>query len=232
LTSRGLAGLCRRHGGQSGRWRREVAQPGVAGGTGGDTLREVKGQQAIPTQPWRWWRWRTGRERWERRTQVVGPEPVSGIEALRLYPWRWTVARWFCDRKEVVHRHRFSPRSPTGVARQVEAAALGPPAWRVAPGPSAQAKGMEPAESAPAQVFPRLAAASRGLTWSARAFREMQQAHPGIAFSKPEGRLWAFAWTTLERMQVEPRNGRRRKRRFWQSRKPWQSFAHSPGGKK
>jgi hypothetical protein len=36
----------------------------------------------------------------------------------------------------------------------------------------------------------------------------------------------------LERIQVEPRNGRRKKRRFCQSRKQWKSFTHIPGGKK
>src|SRR5207244_614346 len=81
-----------------------------------------------------------------------------------------------------------------------------------------QASGSAPAEIAPAQVFPRLAAASIGLTWSELALREMQQAHPGIALSKPAWRRCDFAWTTLERMQVEPRNGRRRKRRFCQGR--------------
>jgi hypothetical protein len=35
------------------------------------------------------------------------------------------------------------------------------------------------------------------------AFREMQQANPGIALSKPDWRLRDFAWTTLERIQME-----------------------------
>jgi len=66
---------------------------------------------------------------------------------------------------------------------QVYAAALVHTAWRVAQGHIAQASWIEPAESAPAKFFPRLAAASIGLTWSALALLEMQQAKPGRALS-------------------------------------------------
>jgi hypothetical protein len=232
LTSRGIAGRCRRHGCQSGRWRREWAQTVVAGGTAWATLLEGKGKQAIPTQPWRWWRWRPGRERWALRTKVLGPEQWSVSEALRLYPWRWKGERWFFALQEVVHLPRFSTSSPNGVAMQGSATALGHTALRVAQGHIAPASGIEPAERAPAKFFPRLAAASIGLTWAALAFLEMPQAHPGRALSQPAGRLGDVAWTTLERMQVEPRHGRRQKRRFCQSRKQWTSLTHIPGGKK
>ena len=53
----------------------------------------------------RWLRWRKGRERWELLTNVVGPEQLSVIDALRLYPWRWKVERGF-DLKEVLNLHR------------------------------------------------------------------------------------------------------------------------------
>jgi hypothetical protein len=232
LTSRGIAGLCRRHGCQSWRWLRELSQTCVAGGTAWDTLIEVKGKKDIPPQTLRGLRWRKGRERWELLTNVLVPAQLSGLDALSLYPWRWKVERLFFDRKEVLHLHRFSTSSPNGVAMQVYAAALVHTALRIAQGHIAQASGMEPEEIAPAKFFPRLAAASIGLTWSELAFLEIQQANPGIALSKPDWRLCDFAWTTLERIQVEPRNGRRRKRRFCQSRKQWQSFTHIPGGKK
>jgi Transposase DDE domain len=232
LTSRGIAGLGRRNGCQSWRWLRELSKTCVAGGTAWDTLIEVKGKKDIPTQTLRWLRWRKGRERWELLTNVLGPEQLSVSDALRLYPWRWKVERLFFDLKEVLNLHRFYTSSPNGVAMQVYAAALVHTALRVAQGHIAQASGIEPEEIAPAKFFPRLAAASIGLTWSELAFLEIQQANPGIALSKPDWRLCDFAWTTLERIQVEPRNGRRKKRRFCQSRKQWKSFAHIPGGKK
>jgi len=56
LTSRGIAGLCRRNGCQSGRWLREVSKTWGAGGTAWDTLSEVKGKKDIPTQTLRWLR--------------------------------------------------------------------------------------------------------------------------------------------------------------------------------
>ena len=177
-------------------------------------------------------RWRKGRESWELLTNVLVPEQLSVSDALSLYPWRWKVERLFFDLKEVLHLHRFYTSSPNGVAMQVYAAALVHTALRVAQGHIAQASGIEPEEIAPAKFFPRLAAASIGLTWSELAFLEIQQANPGIALAKPDWRRCDFAWTTLERIQVEPRNGRRRKRRFCQSRKQWKSFTHIPGGKK
>jgi hypothetical protein len=119
LTSRGIAGRCRRHGCQSWRGRRELSKTWVAGGTAWDTLIEVKGKKDIPTQTLRWVRWRKGRERWERLTNVVVPEPLSVIEALSLSPWRWKGERVFFDLKEVLHLHRFSTSSPNGVAMQV-----------------------------------------------------------------------------------------------------------------
>lgn len=119
LTSRGIAGLCRRNGCQSWRWLRELAQTWVAGGTAWDPLIEVKGTKDIPPQPLRWVRWRKGRERWELLTTVVVPAQWSVIDALSLYPWRWQVERLFFDLQEGLNLHRFSTSSPNGVAMPV-----------------------------------------------------------------------------------------------------------------
>jgi hypothetical protein len=231
-SARGLCGLCRRHGRQSWRWLRELSKTSRAEGTAWDTLMELKGKQDIPTQTLRWIRWRKGRESGERLTNVVEPQRLSIRDALRLYPWRWKVERLLFDLKEVLHWPRFSTGSPKGVAMQVSAAALVPTAFRVAQGHIAQAIGTQPEAIAPARVFPRMAAAALGLTWSEVAFREMQKAHPGVDLQKPDWHRCEFAWTTFEHIRVESRNGRRRKRRFCKSRKQWKSFTHIPGGKK
>jgi hypothetical protein len=232
LTTRRIAGLCRRHGRQSWRWVRDLSKTYIAGGTAWDTLVEIPGKKAIATQTLRWVRWRKGRESWELLSNVLEPEQLSVQDALSLYPWRWSVERLFFDLKEVLNLHRFYTTSPNSVAMQVYAAALVHTAFRVAQGHVAEASGISPEEISPAKFFPRLAVASIGLTWLELAFIEIQQANPGVALHKPDWRLCGFAWTTLERIQVEPRNGRRRKRRFCQSRKQWKSFAHIPGGKK
>jgi hypothetical protein len=232
LSARGLFGLCRRNGRQSWRWLRDLSKAYRAGGTAWDTLIEIKGNQDIPTQTLRWLRWRKGRESLEVLTNVMEPEQLSIRDALSLYPWRWKVERLFFDLKEVLNLHRFYNSSPNGVAMQVYAAALVHTAFRVAQGHIAQAIGTEPEEISPAKFFPRMAAASIGLTWSELAFIEIQLANPGIDLKKPDWHHGDFAWTTFERIRVETRNGRRRKRRFCQSRTQWKSFHHIPGGKK
>jgi Transposase DDE domain len=231
LSTQGIFGLCRRNGRQSWRWRADLAKTSVAGGTGWDSLIEIKGQPEAPPQTLRWLRWRRGRESLELLTNVLEPEQLSLIDVLRLYPWRWKVERLFFDLKEVLNLHRFYTSSPNGVAMQVYAAALVHTAFRVAQGHIAQANGLEPEAISPAKFFPRMATASIGLTWAELAFIEIQQANPGVDLHKPDWRRCDFAWTTLERIQVEPRNERRRKRRFCQSRKQWKSFTHIPGGK-
>ena len=232
LRARGLCGLCRRNGRQSGRWLRELSKTSSAEGTAWDTLIEIKGKKDIPTQTLRWIRWRKGRESGEMWTNVVEPQRLSLRDALRLYPWRWKVERWFFDLKEVLNLHRFYTGSPNGVAMQVYAAALVHTAFRVAQGHMAHAIGTQPEEMSPARFFPRMAAAAIGLTWSEVAFIEIQKANPGSDLQKPDWHRCAFAWTTFEHMRVESRNGRRRKRRFCKSRKQWKSFTHIPGGKK
>jgi hypothetical protein len=165
-------------------------------------------------------------------TNVLEPKRLSIRDALSLYPGRWQVERVLFDLKEVVHVHRFSTSRPNGVAMQVYAAALVHTAVRVAQGHIAQAIGTQPAEMSPAKFFPRMAAASIGLTWSELACLAMQLANPGVDLHKPDWHRCDCAWTTFARIRVEPRNGRRRKRRFCQSRKQWKSFPHIPGGKK
>jgi hypothetical protein len=232
LSARGIFGLCRRNGRQSWRWLRDLSKTYIAGGTAWDTLIEIKGKRGTPTQTLRWISWRKGRERRELLTNVLEPTRVSIQDALRLYPWRWKVERLFFDLKEVLHLHRFYTSSPNGVAMQVYAAALVHTAFRVAQGHIAQAIGTRPEEISPAKFFPRMAAASIGLTWSELAFIAIQLANPGIDLHKPDWHRCDFAWTTFARIRVEPRNGRRRKRRFCKSRKQWKSFTHIPGGKK
>jgi Transposase DDE domain len=232
LSERDLFGLCRRNGGQSWRWRAELSKTLIAGGIAWETLVEGKGKKDIPTQTLRWLRGRKGRESLEMVTNCLEPKELSIRDALSLYPWRWKVERLFFDLKEVLNLHRFYTSSPNGVAMQVYAAALVHTALRGAQGHMAQAIGTQPEEISPAKFLPRMATASIGLTWSELAVIEIQQANPGVNLKKPDWRRCECAWTTFKQIQVESRNGRRRKRRFCQSRKQWKSFIHIPGGKK
>lgn len=232
LSARGLSGVCRRNARQSWRWVRDLRQTPLAGGMLWETVVELPATRDRPTQELRWIRWRQRREVRELLTNVLEPTELTAEEALALYPWRWKVERLFFDLKEVLNLHRFYLTSPNGVAMQVYAATVVHTAFRVAQGRVAAAAGMAPEEISPAKFFPRLAVASIGLTWAELAFRAIEQANPGVALQKPNWQDCAFAWTTLEAIRVEPRQGRRKKRRFCQSRKHWKSFAHIPGGKK
>jgi hypothetical protein len=87
--------------------------------------------------------------------------------------------------------------------------------------------GTGPEELAPAKFFPRLAVASLGLTWAELACHAIQQANPTVGLQQPHWQDWACARTTLEAIRIEPRQGRRNKRRFCQGRIHWQSFPTS-----
>jgi hypothetical protein len=174
LRERGIFGLCRRNGRQSWRWLRDLSTTFMAGGTAWDTLIAIKGTKEMPPQTLRWLRWRKGRKSLEMLTNILEPERLSIRDAVGLYPWRWKVERLFFDLKEVLNVHRFYTSSPHGVAMQVYAAALVHTAFRIAQGHIAQASGTQPEEISPAKFFPRIAAASMGLTWSELAFIEIQ----------------------------------------------------------
>jgi Transposase DDE domain len=232
LTTHGLVGLCRRNARQSWRWVRDLRQVPLADGMLWETVVELPKKGPTPPQTLRWIRWRQGRTVHELLTNVLEPYRLAAEDALALYPWRWKVERLFFDLKEVLNLHRLYLSSPNGVAMQVYAAALVHTAFRVAQGRVAVAAGIAPEAISPAKFFPRVAVASIGLTWAELAFRAIQQANPGVPLQKPSWQDCAFAWTPLDTIRVEPRQGRRKKRRFCQSRKRWKSFAHIPGGKK
>jgi hypothetical protein len=232
LTSRRLVGVCRRNACQSWHWVQDLRKTPLAGGGLWETLVELPGKGASPSQTLRWVGWRKGRDVRELLTNVLDPQRLTAEEALALYPWRWKVERLFFDLKEVLNLHRLYLSSPNGVAMQVYAAAIVHTAFRVAQGQVAVTAGIAPEEISPAKFFPRLAVASIGLTWAELAFVAIQQVNPGVRLRKPNWQECAFAWTTLKTIRVEPRKGRRKKRRFCQSRKHWKSFTHIPGGKK
>jgi hypothetical protein len=63
-------------------------------------------------------------------------------------------------------------------------------------------------------------------------FLEARRANPGRRLRKPALTQRRFARVPLEAIQVEPRKGPRRKRRFCAARKRWRSLAHVRGGKR
>ena len=153
-------------------------------------------------------------------TNVLDPARLSAAEALALYPRRWSVERLFFDLKEVLNLHR------------VYAAGCVYNAMRVAQGEVAAAAGLPPEALSPAKFFPKLAAACHAYALFELWFLDTKRANPGRRLRKPSLAHRRFAHVSLEAIQVEPRKGPRRKRRFCAARKRWKSLVHVPGGKK
>ena len=63
-------------------------------------------------------------------------------------------------------------------------------------------------------------------------FLVAQRANRGRQLRPPPVQLRRFARVALDAILVEPRTGRRRKRRFGTARKHWKSLAHVRDGKK
>ena len=115
---------------------------------------------------------------------------------------------------------------------QVYAAGCVYNAMRVAQSEVAAAAGLAPEALSPAKFFPKLAAACHAYALFELWFLDAQRANPGRRLRKPAVTQRRFARVPLEAIQVEPRKGPRRKRRFCAARKRWKSLAHVRGGKK
>lgn len=231
LKERGLFGLFRRNRTLSIRETRLLRRRQVAGGKVEDWLVEAGSGQTAPVQELRLVVFRgKGKERRELLTNDLDPQHLPAEEALDLYPLRWTIERMYFDLKEVLNLHCFYAGNPNAVAMQVYAAAMVYVAMRVAQGRAAREAGVAPETISTAKLFPKVAAASNSWTIIQLTVDAIGRANPGVALRSPDWRRRAFASVPLAAVAVEPRKGRRRKRRFCASRRHWKSFAHVTGG--
>jgi hypothetical protein len=231
LKERGIFGLFRRNRTISIRETRLLRRRQVAGGKIEDWLVEAGSGQTAPVQELRLIVFKgKGKERRELLTNDLDPQHLAAEEALDLYPFRWTIERMYFDLKEVLNLHCFYAGNPNAVAMQVYAAAMVYVAMRVAQGRAAREAGVAPETISTAKLFPKVAAASYSWTIIQLTVEAMRRANPGVALKTPDWRRRAFASVTLAAVAVEPRKGKRRKRRFCNSRRQWKSFAHVRGG--
>lgn len=231
LKERGIFGLFRRNRTISIRETRLLRRRQVAGGKIEDWLVEAGSGQTAPVQDLRLIVFRgKGKERRDLLTNDLDPQHLAAEEALDLYPFRWTIERMYFDLKEVLNLHCFYAGNPNAIAMQVYAAAMVYVAMRVAQGRAAREAGVAPETISPAKLFPKVAAASYSWTIIQLTVEAMRRANPGVALKTPDWRRRAFASVALAAVAVEPRKGRRRKRRFCNSRRQWKSFAHVRGG--
>jgi len=164
-------------------------------------------------------------------TNVLDPARLRAEEALDLYGARWSIERLFYDLKEVLNLHQFYAANPNAVAMQVYAAAIVHTAMRIAQGRIAASTGIRPEEISTEKLFPRVASASLLLVHAQLGYLATCRANPGRRLREPNWRREPFATVPLSAVRSYPRSGKRRKRRFCESRSRWKSMAHISGSR-
>jgi hypothetical protein len=146
-------------------------------------------------------------------TNVLDRTRLSAQEAVDLYRSRWTVERLFYDLKEVLSLRRFYAANTNAVGMQVFSAAIVHTAMRVAQGEIAEQAGIEPEAISAPKLYPKVAAASCSLAAAQYTVIVMKELNPRRRLRTPEMRELPFARASLASVLVEPRRGRRRRRR-------------------
>jgi len=173
---------------------------------------------SVERQRLRMIRRRKGRKVLALFTNVLDPALLPAETALRLYRRRWSVERLFYDLKEVLNLRRFYAANVNAVAMQVYASALVHVALRACQDDAAKHLRLAPESLSVEKLFPRVAAASHDLAVSELALVDVRAANPGVELRAPDWSTSGFASVELSRVVVEPRKGKRRRRRYCASR--------------
>jgi len=213
LGERGAYGVARRSRRAGMVKERLLSSRKAAGGRLEEWIVEIGVSRNSEPQRVRWIRWRKGSTSLELLTNVLDPAMLSAEEALALYRARWGIERLFYDLKEVLNLHRFYAANVNAVAMQVYACAIVYTAFRAAQGKIAGEQGIAPEQLSTEKLFPKVAAASASLTTAELAFDAVCEANPAAKLVKPDWRRMPFATVPLDRVLVEKRTARRRKRR-------------------
>ena len=229
LSERGLYAVTRRNKRLKLCKIKRLSKKRVAGGLLTDTLVEAGCGVGAPPQTLRRIRWVRGNQVREILTNVLDPSLLSAKEAIDLYPKRWSVERLFFDLKEVLNLHQFYAANPNAVAMQIYAATIVHTAMRIAQARIARKAGILPERISIAKLFPRVAAASNSLAHAELAFLDVCRANPRVKLRKPNWRTLPSVTVLLKSILVEPRQGKRRTRRFCKARRRWKSLAHVRG---
>jgi len=231
LAAQGCWGLVRQNRRLGLRKVQRLARRQVQGGRLTDWLVEAGGSRT-PSHRLRYIRWQRGATVRALLTTVLDPTRLSATEALALYPRRWSVERLFFDLKEVLNLNRVYAGNPNAIAMQVYAAGCVYNGLRVAQAETAESAGIAPEAISSAKFFPKMAAACHCAALFEVWFFDTQAANRGQRLRKPPMQHRRFARVALEAILVEPRTGRRKKRRFCAARRKWKSLSHVRGGRK
>jgi hypothetical protein len=230
LAEHDLHGLCRRHGRLSIRLKRRLSRVQGERRLLDDRLVEVGCGARQPKLVLRLIRCRMPGRRLDLLTDELDPSRLPAETAVALYGLRWTIERLFLDLKETLRLHTLYAAHPNLVAQQVYATALVYNAFRVAQARLAEKMHLIPEQFSPAKLFSDLAACMNVWAASQLTMMEVYRLNPGVRLNEPVWEDMPGASTELGALLVERRRGRRRHRRFCESRRKWTSFAHVPGG--
>jgi hypothetical protein len=185
-----------------------------------DSLVEAgTGRDGVSIQTLRCILWRKGKKVLRLLTNVLDPKCLSATEALALYRRRWKIERMFYDLKEVLNLHRFYAANTNAIAMQIYAAAIVYVAMRTAQARIAHALDLLPEALSPQKLFPRVAAASHTLTAYQTAFLHTKGYNRGVRLREPPWAKLPEFLVSEKSILVEPRKGKRRKRRYCRARR-------------
>lgn len=184
--------------------------------------------------------WKTPKGTLRLLTNVLDLDKLRADQAVMLYEQRWSVERCFLSLKDTLTLNHLFNASPAAVGQQVYATAMLYNALRLSQAQIARKAGVEPERISPEKLFPRLTDKILMLTiaeevaeWRAdRYYQEMKKHYanppepPEVHLEKkPVFQLW------LDGITLEPRVGKRRKRRYCKGRARATSYAKIPGAK-
>jgi len=165
-------------------------------------------------------------------TNVLDPKRLTAEDAVQLYPLRWQIERLFYTLKVILNLKNFYAAHPNAVAMQVFAAASVHVAFRAAQAATADRLGIEPEELSTEKLFPRLALTAYALAMREGIHEEYKRLNPGVRIKRPPTSCFGFMQARLSEILLEPRSGKRKRRRFCASRATWKSLAHIPGARR
>lgn len=177
------------------------------------------GTGGVEPQRLRLVRWQRGGKVVQLLTNELDAKKLPAETALALYRRRWAVERMFFDLKEVLNLNRFYAANANAVAMQVYASALVYAAMRVAHAHVARDARVEPERISPKKLYPRVAVASHELASGGLVFQATREANPGTELREPAWDDMEFASVPLASVLVEPRRGRRKRRRYCEARR-------------
>ena len=192
------------------------------------------GTEPVPIRMIRIW---SSRHQVTLLTNILDSKRLSALDVARIYRQRWSIERMYLAMKEVLDLNRLHNSSPAAVGQQVYATAILYNALRLAQSQIAHVSSLSASRLSEQRLFPVLIENFIKMTYmhvgAHRAFIQMQASNPNHQLVYP---CFELDHPTLaicpDEFIVEPRKGKRRRRRYCPGRVGHTAFGKIPGTKK